>query len=175
MPRIPAIARLSSLLMVALMAGCSLFFDTPDVAVKDIDVIGIDPGGVDLEILLAITNPNRFDITLTGYTYDLQVQAIPFAKGESSRKSRFPSRERVETRLPVRVTFSSLSELLKRRPDLDRIPYTLDGTLTVDTPLGEKVVPINKSDHFSIPERYRPSGLVKSLGTLFKKVIPGTR
>jgi len=172
MPTIRSMARIGIAAFLLVLCACSLFFETPKVDVTDVAIVGIDPGGVDVEILARITNPNSFDIVLTGYTYDLQVHAMPFVEGGSSRKTTFPSRETIETRLPVRVTFSTLYELMKRRPDPDRIPYRLNGTLIVDTPLGEQVVPFRKSDLFRIPERYRPSGILDSLGTLLDRVVP---
>lgn len=158
-----------------LLGGCSLFFESPEATVTDVVFLGLDPGGVDIEILASVRNPNGFDIVLTGYTYDLQVNALPFADGGSNRKTRFPSRETTDVRLPVRIGFRSLYELLRRRPDPDRIPYRLTGTLIVDTPVGEQIIPFRRDDLFSIPRKYRPSTLIDSIGTFVEGLLQGQK
>lgn len=161
--------------LFTLLWGCSLLYDTPEVTVKEVSMVGFDPGGIELEILVSVHNPNDTDITLTGYTYDLQVHALPFAEGGSSRKVTFPGNETVDARLPVRVAFSSLYELMKRRPDPDKIPFRLTGTLIVDTTLGEKIVPFTKNGTFAIPKRYRPSGIMESFKNLIETITPDIR
>lgn len=157
--------------LTLLIGGCSLLFETPDVDVTNVVFLGFDPGGVEVEILASVRNPNGFDITMTGYTYDLQVHALPFADGGSSRKILFRSNETTDVRLPVRISFRSLYELLRRRPDPDRIPYRLVGTLIVETPLGEQVIPFRTDNHFSVPQKYRPSSLIDSLGAFFDGMV----
>jgi hypothetical protein len=63
----------------------------------------------------------------------------------------------------VHLSFAAVVELLKRRPDPDRVPYRLQAGLQVDTPLGERVIAIDKDGMFTIPHRYRPNEWLNSL------------
>jgi LEA14-like dessication related protein len=151
--------------LVALLcnSGCAALVKEPHITVQATDVVSVDTGGFDIELLVEVTNPNSFDITLHGYTFDLQVLAVPFASGGLHKAVRFPAGETISTRLPFRVHHNELLGIIKRKPDLDRIPYELNARLAIDTPLGEHTVPISKKDTFSVPASYRPDTYLKRL------------
>jgi len=157
-------------LSVFALAGCSLFLETPQVTVKNVNLVGLDTTGVELEFYLGVNNPNPFAVTLRGYSYDVQVMTLPVAKGGSREPVRFESRSETDMRLPVRIQYSDLVEILKRRPDPDRIPYRLNAGLELDSSMGSFLVPVEKKDTFSVPEQYRPSTAVKRLTDLFDRI-----
>ena len=66
-------------------------------------------------------------------------------------------------RLPVRLKFTDLLEIINRSPDPDKIPYQLSTLLRLKTPLGEMAVPVEKSALLSIPEQYRPAAFTNRL------------
>lgn len=144
-------------------AGCSLFAGKPEVAVKDLNVVGVGVGGVELEFLLTVTNPNSFPLVLQGYTYDVNVMALPLTKGGKRERIEFPADKATDVRLPFKVAYGDLWEILKRQPDPKRIPYRLAAGFEVETPLGTTTVPVSKESYFAVPERYRTSSLLKSV------------
>jgi hypothetical protein len=66
-------------------------------------------------------------------------------------------------RLPVRLKFTDLLEIINRAPDPDNIPYQLNTILHLKTPLGELAVPLEKSAVLAIPEQYRPAVFINRL------------
>jgi LEA14-like dessication related protein len=155
---------LALVISLFMLTGCSLFITAPSVQVKDVGIVGLDSNGVEIELLLAVTNPNPYRVKLTGYNYDLKVMALPLAKGGGRETLDFQGGGTVtDLRLPVRVSLSTLYELLKRRPDPDNIPYTLDAGLELDSPLGVHAIPVEKRGTFKVPERYRPEFFLKQL------------
>lgn len=156
---------LVALLMVSfLLSGCSLFIADPTVQVKDVGIVGLDSSGVEIELLLAVTNPNPYRVKLTGYNYDLKVMSLPLAKGGTRETFDFKGGGTVtDLRLPLRIPLATLFELFKRRPDPDNIPYTLEAGLELDSPLGLFAVPVEKRGIFKVPERYRPEFFLKQL------------
>ncbi|WP_298269805.1 LEA type 2 family protein [Geobacter sp.] len=156
------------LLFSLVLAACSLFVSEPKVKVKDLAVVGLGAEGANLEFLLAVTNPNSFPLTLRGYTYDVRVMALPLTKGGLRERVEFPAGETTDVRLPFRVAYRDLWEILKRNPTPDAIPYRLDGGLEVETPVGTSTVPVTTSGNFTVPQRFRPSGLVRGLGDIVK-------
>ena len=147
--------------MLLFLSGCSLFLSEPRVAVKDVAVTRIGADGVDIELLLGVTNNNSFALTLTGYSYDLQVLALPLTTGGDRRRIDSPGPATTDVRLPFRVPFRSVMEILKRHPDPAAIPYRLTGALEVETPLGARLVPVSSTGTFSVPQRYRPAEILK--------------
>lgn len=149
-------------------AGCSLFAGKPEVAVKDLNVVGVGVGGVELEFLLTVTNPNSFPLVLQGYTYDVNVMALPLTKGGKRERIEFPADKATDVRLPFKVAYGDLWEILKRQPDPKRIPYRLSAGFEVETPFGTTTVPVSKESFFAVPERYRTSGVLKSVTGLLE-------
>jgi LEA14-like dessication related protein len=155
------------LLALCLLAtGCSLLIRTPEVTVRDVSLLGLDDGGVTIEFRLAVSNPNPFALALKGYRYNLDVYALPFAKAEGRETITFPSHGVAEVRLPVRIGYRNLVELLKRHPDPDNVPYRLSAGFEVGTPLGTTTVPVEKSGAFAIPKRLQPDYILHKLSEL---------
>lgn len=143
--------------VIMILSACSLFFSKPEVKIKSVEITGLDPTYLNIEVLASVKNPNSFDIKLSGYTYDLKVHALPVSNGGSAIETIFPANRQTEVRLPLQLSVSSLYELLKRQPDPDRISYSIKGNIQLATPLGDQLIPFEKTDFFSIPLKYRPS------------------
>lgn len=158
------------IVVLALMAitGCASLVKDPYVTVRSTDVVSVDTAGFDIELLIGVENPNSFDVSLQGFTYDLQIMSVPFSSGGLQKKFLFPAGQLVDIRLPFRVHHGDLLGVIRRRPDLDRIPYNLDARLNLNTPFGDLVIPINKSDTVSIPPTYRP-------GTYLERILQPLR
>ncbi|ABK98787.1 LEA type 2 family protein [Pelobacter propionicus] len=146
-----------------LLCGCSLLLKEPDVSLTRTSIIGMDTAGADIECALAISNPNSYDLTLQGYSYDLRVMSLPLAAGRLHQPLTLPAGAKTDMRLPIRVKYADLFEIIKRRPDLDRIPYRIQASLLVTTPLGKMDIPVDMSKTFSVPEKYRPNHYLNQL------------
>jgi LEA14-like dessication related protein len=149
------------------LAGCSFLVGEPEVRVERLNVVGADSKGVDLELYLSVTNPNSFAVTLTGYSYDLQVTTLSLAKGGARNRVAFKGGTTTDLRLPLRVEYGALVEVLKRRPDPERVPYRLQAGLELATPLGQLLVPIDREETFAIPKEYRPDYYLQQLKGFF--------
>jgi LEA14-like dessication related protein len=147
-----------------LLTGCSLFVKTPVVSVKDVTLVGLDGAGARLEVLLGVTNPNAYHISLQGYTYALQVMDVHLASGEARQYLEFAPHGTADVRIPVQVAFRDLFDILKRRPDMDHVPYRIKAGLDVKLPVGSLAVPLDKSGTFAIPLKYRPATFLQRLG-----------
>jgi LEA14-like dessication related protein len=158
------------LLMFALLSGCASFIHEPRIAIKGTSLIGLDSSGIDVEFYLGITNPNTFDLSLLGYTYDLRVMTLPLSTGGTQVAVSFPAGKETDMRLPVHLTFTSLLEILKRQPDPDKLPYHMNARLYVKHPLGEMVIPVEKNDTLKIPERYRPAAAIDRLRDALRSI-----
>ena len=160
----PIVRRFASIvLLLFLLTGCSAFIQEPRITIKDTSLVGLDSSGIDLEFYLGVTNPNNFDLSLLGYTYDLRVMTLPLSTGGRQEAVIFPAGKDTDMRLPIHLTFSDLLEIIKRQPDFDKLPYQLNARLHLKHPLGETVIPVEKIDSLKVPERYRPGTAVERL------------
>jgi LEA14-like dessication related protein len=160
------------LLLLLLLVGCSSMVADPDVKVSRVNVVGFDSSGLDLEFYLNVDNPNSFGVKLEGYSYDVQVMTLPVARGGARERVLFKPASTTDMRLPVRVQYRDMLEVLKRRPDPDRVPYRLSAGLDLDTPVGKMTVPIDRTSTFAVPEEYRPSWMMKRISELIERVKP---
>ncbi len=149
------------LLGFLLITGCSLLVTKPEIAVKSVNIAGVDREGVKMDFLVAVTNPNSYGLKLTGYTYNLLVADLPLAKGENHDVVEFNGNTTTDFRLPVRITFRDLLEILKRRPDPENIPYRLTAGLDLHAPFGRVVIPVDKNGTFAVPQKYRMNQFLK--------------
>jgi LEA14-like dessication related protein len=156
------------LLLSILMGGCTSFVKEPEVAVKELKVVSVDGGGARMELQLGVKNGNSYDIKLLGYSYDLKVMALPLAKGGAREEIEFPADKETDVKIPIRISYGDLLEILKRRPNPDAVPYQLSAGLDIDSPLGQFTVPVKRSGSYSIPKQYRPSALLNKLSDLFR-------
>lgn len=152
----------SLLIVIALTcAGCATLVQEPRISVSSTSITGIDTSGIELEFSLEVENPNPFDLALQGYTFDLQIHSLPFSRGGSPLKHVFPAGKQSRMQLPMRVSYGDLIEIIKRQPDLDKIPYQMDASLNIETPAGDMMLPVKKADQISVPESYRPGAYLK--------------
>jgi len=153
----------AAFLLIVMLSGCVSLVQAPRVALKETSLVGLDTSGIDLEFQLGITNPNSFDLSLLGYTFDLRVLAQPLSTGGMKETILFPAGRETGMRLPVRLKFADLLEISRRAPDPDNIPYQLKALLQLRTPLGEMAVPMVENAVLAIPEQYRPAALIHRL------------
>jgi LEA14-like dessication related protein len=153
----------AAFLLIVMLSGCASLVQAPRVTLKETSLIGLDTSGIDIEFHLGVTNPNSFDLSLLGYTYDLLVLARPLSTGGMQETILFPAGEETGMRLPIRMKFTDLLEIINNAPDPDKIPYQLNSILHLKTPLGEMSVPLEKNSLLSIPEQYRPAAFINRL------------
>jgi LEA14-like dessication related protein len=155
-----------------LVTACSSFVSAPKVELKRTTLSAVDTSGAEVDFYLGITNPNPFDLTLLGYTYDLKVMALPLIAGGRQEVLQFKSSRETDLRLPVRIRYADLLQLLKQRPDFDKIPYELHANLQLRTFMGEIVIPVESKSTFSVPEKFRPGHYLERFNELLKPLSP---
>ena len=156
------------LLLFTLLTGCTTLVQKPVVTVKDLTVVSLDAGGAGMELYLNIENPNPFEVSLLGYSYDLKVMALTLARGQAREEIRFPAGTATDLRLPIRISYGDLLEIFKRKPDPDNVPYQIAAGLDLETPLGPLTVPVNRTGTYAIPKQYRPESILNNLSDFFK-------
>ena len=150
-------------LTLALLSGCAPLVQQPAVTIKDAGLASLDASGVDVNLHLGVTNPNPFDLSLLGYTYELQVQTLPLSAGGLQQTVVFPAGKETELRVPVHLKFSDLLQIIRHTSDPDNIPCRITARLQIQTPLGEMIIPVDKQTVLAVPEQYRPAAYLDRL------------
>ncbi len=147
-------SRILVLLICLSLAGCAFFVAKPEVSLKGVDFVGADNSGVELNLRLAVTNPNSYALKMNGYSYSLLVSSLPLAKGESRESAEFAGNTTTDLRLPVKIKFRDFLEILKQNPDPEHIPYQLVAEFALHAPFGNIKIPLTKSGTLNVPEKY---------------------
>jgi LEA14-like dessication related protein len=144
-------------LMLGLLSGCATLVRQPGVTIKDAGLAGLDASGVDINLHLGITNPNPFDLSLLGYSYELRLQTLPLSTGGLQQTVSFPAGKETELRVPVHLKFIDLLRIIRLTSDPDNIPCQITARLQIQTPLGEMTIPVEKQTVLAVPEQFRPA------------------
>jgi LEA14-like dessication related protein len=141
----------------------------PEVTVKDVSLVGLGRDGVEMDLELAVTNPNSSSIRLSRYRYNLLISELPMTEGEQHVQYEFYGNTTTDIRLPLHIRYNDLLEILKRLPDPDHIPYQLTADFDLSSPFGTFTVPVAKRGDFTIPQKYRPGQLLRQLNDFFNR------
>ncbi len=117
--------------------------EPPKVSVAGFNVKSISIGGAELDLQLAVENPNTFDLLLNGFNYSLNLNGNDVANGKSTAKTSWASGEGKTIAVPVKLSFAegglALFHILTKGGNLD---YKLDfGTIVSSTSLPLKNLP----------------------------------
>lgn len=151
-------------LSMLLLSACTAFVAKPEVTLKNVKLVGVSSEGVDLDFYLSVYNPNNFDLHLKEFSYDVNIVSLPLARGNSPKTYDFYSKSASDLMIPVKIPYSGLIEVLKRRPNPEAVPYQLHADLTIGTAVGNMTVPVNKSGTFAVPKGFRPKNVLSNIG-----------
>jgi LEA14-like dessication related protein len=116
----------------------------PDVALRDLRLVGAGLLQQDVDLLLSVTNPNSRDMPLNGLRVTLDLNGQPLAKGYSNASVTVPRLSTIT--VPVRASIGSL-DLVRRFMDLGTrggLDYALRGEALLDT-VGDAALPFEAS------------------------------
>lgn len=135
----------------AILAACGVGRDArpPQVAVEDVRPMGGGLFSQQIRLDLRVTNPNDFDLNLTGLRANLNVNGQPFASGVSNQRvtiSRLDSR-----RVSLEATASTfdLARQVFNIGQASDLSYTLDGTVFL-AGFGQKSADFTQKGEFAL-------------------------
>jgi LEA14-like dessication related protein len=127
-------APLAIIVLVAGLGGCVTpqKVQSPSIALQDVRLLNAEGLTQHLRIELLVSNPNDFDIPLTGLKFGLQMNGLDFAEGLSNQRVDIPRLGRAV--VPVEVTVSVLAlmrqiQAVQKKHGLD---YRVAGTAFLD-------------------------------------------
>ena len=138
---------------VATGAGCAALgqrvFREPEVQFRRLGISGLGLTGGSLDVVLAVYNPNGYNLDATRLTYNLVLDSIPFAKGALDEKFTVQERDTTEVRLPISFTWRGIGEAGRQLLNQGVVNYRVTGDVTVGTPLGNFTRPYDQRGRYT--------------------------
>lgn len=106
----------------------------PEIKVKDVKVKNLSFSTADLIAQVEISNPNAFDLAMSDFNYQLNINQQTWGKGSLNEKNHVPQKGKTVIDIPVKLDILSAGQsaykmLLNKTP----MQYQLTGNLTLDT------------------------------------------
>jgi LEA14-like dessication related protein len=134
--------RLATILLVLLLAGCSLVFPkfkAPQLTVVSAQVQKGDFWTQRMKLRVRVENPNNRTLPVKGLEYTLELDGQPFAEGESATSFVVPAGGEAEFDTTVKVNLAStLTRLLTRDRD-QTVEYHLKGKVSLSAGLWRSI------------------------------------
>lgn len=141
-------------LAVFAIAGCASLgalggFKEPVVTFKDLRVRGLGLTGGSLDAYLNVYNPNGFRLDATRLSYKVLVGENELGTGILDSRFNVQEKDSTTIRIPVDFTYSGIGAAARQMMQSGSVPYTVNGDVTVATPLGNFTVPYSGTGRFS--------------------------
>jgi LEA14-like dessication related protein len=134
-------------------AGCATLgraaFQQPIVSFKDLRVRGLGLTGGSLDAYLNVYNPNGFRLDASRLTYSVKVGDNPLGTGALDSRFAVQNNDSTLVRIPIDFTYAGIGAAARSLMNSGSVPYTVDGDVTVATPVGNFTVPYSGSGRFS--------------------------
>lgn len=142
------------LLLVALagiLVGCAqLRFEEPTAALVGVRVteIGLEGGGLRLQ--LDVHNPNAYELRTTRIAVGVDLESTNFGNVELTEPLRLPSGQATRVEVPLSFRWNGVGAGARALLSRGTVRYTLNGRISVDTPLGAREVPVRAGGETSL-------------------------
>ena len=136
------VAGVVALLTTGCAAVQSLRFEQPDFDLTSIRVDGLGLTGGSLTLLIDVDNPNAYDLRTGQIDVTIDFEDARFGEAFLDGSTRFGSQAVTPIELPLSFGWAGVGAGAGARALLRRgaIGYTLSTRLTVDTPLGDRLI-----------------------------------
>lgn len=131
--------------LLVVLAGASCL---PGIREPEVRLVGVRLGGLGLQggvlyAQLSVTNPNRFGITATGITYDLEVldpsadgeRWYDFAEGEYETDFTVGARDSAVVEVPIQFRYEAVGGAIRSIVARGLFEYRVSGAVSIEEPV----------------------------------------
>ncbi len=136
----------AGLVSLLVLAGCVTpqSIEQPRVALQNVRILNAEGLLQRLEIDLLVSNPNDFDIPLTGLDVALQLNGMDFADGLSNKRVTIPRLGSATVPVEVSVSLVAIFQQIQALQHRESLDYSIGGKIYLDNVLLPSV-PFDKS------------------------------
>ena len=136
--------RIASPVCVAVLVSCAtlrgLTFQEPDVALQEIDLIGLGLTGGTFDLVFDVWNPNDYRIRSIRLEVGIDLEGTHFGDALLDRPLDLSPTNHSRVVVPVRFEWAGLGAGAKALVTRRAVAYAITGAVLLDTPLGEQRV-----------------------------------
>lgn len=127
-------APLGVVVLLAGLGGCVApqNVQSPSIALQDIKLLNAEGLTQHLQVELLISNPNDFDIPLTGLKFGMQMNGLDFAEGLSNQRIDIPRLGRAVVPVEVTVSVLAIMKQIQAVQKKNGVDYRVAGTVYLD-------------------------------------------
>ncbi len=137
----------------AVVGGCAFLgrriFHQPVVELRDVRLAGFGIAGGNLDVVLAVYNPNGYELDATNLRYRVLVDTVEVADGEVAARNAFHGGDTTIVHLPVKFSYAGLGAAGRELTRTGAVNYNVVGTITVDSPIGSRTFPFKARGRFT--------------------------
>lgn len=143
--RISRLAVPALMIAVAACAGIPELFREPDVQLQRVVVRGIGLTGGNLDLIVQVYNPNRFDLRGTDLQLGFEVEGAHVGDVRYEDEYTVQQGDTTVIALPLRFDWAGVSTAFRTALSSGEVPYTMRGQARLDTPIGARTVDFMRS------------------------------
>jgi LEA14-like dessication related protein len=136
-----------------LVGGCAMLgrqlFKRPVVQLRDVRLAGLGFAGGNLDVVLAVYNPNGYRLDATNLHYHLLVDTVDVADGDVVARSVFRGGDTTVVHLPVQFSYAGIGAAGRELTQTGAVNYRVVGDITVDSPVGSRTFPFTSRGRFT--------------------------
>ena len=146
------------MLLAAALSGCALAkrfsFEPPTVRLEFIEVTRLDLEGGSLRLQLAVHNPNPYDLRGGQLSATLDLEDTHFGDASLERAATLSAGKQSWVTVPMQFTWEGVGAAARGVLTRGAVSYRLEGRLLVQTPGGERWVPLALSGDVGVREMF---------------------
>lgn len=148
---ISKVVMLAGVLLV--VGGCATLgrqmFKRPVVELRGVSLAGLGITGGNLDVVLAVFNPNGYQLDATSLHYRLLVDTIEVAAGDVTTRKAFRGGDTTIVHLPVQFSYAGVGAASRELTQTGAVNYNVVGDITVDSPIGARTFPFRSNGRFT--------------------------
>lgn len=138
-----------ALALVVLLSGCEQLGDfLPKVSFDGLEIREIDWEKANVDFVFSVNNPNPVSVGLTSFSYNLDLEAVPFLSGDNPEGFQLEAMGASPLVLPLDLTYANVFETIQATRGEDEVGFGLYGKMGFDTPAGNVQLPYNQDGGF---------------------------
>jgi hypothetical protein len=115
----------------------------PRVTLQKVDVTGVDFQAARLRADLEVENRIPAAVKLAKVDWGVLIDGQSLVSGIISEAIEIPPDAKVPVQIPFTLKFEDLYRIAQKYKDQDEAPFRLEGSLSVDTPIGPLALPFH--------------------------------
>lgn len=127
-------------------------FNQPTFTFKTANLEHITLGGLDLDTVWELNNPNNVGISLASIDYALFIEDKQVVAGQPQNGLQIGANGASNLHFPANIKFVDVAQVLETFLTKDRAKWKAEGSIGVQTPIGVIKLPMSKEDTFEVPK-----------------------